>query len=492
MNRFFSTEGGEPRFPGRSYARLDQIEPIDLAEARQAVFALEAVDADWEGFASGGRFDLQNPALIVENEAAFWARAFARPPGERDGLENPFEKTPLYRLEFTLDRGDPLFSLLSGLGEDWLEIELEARDPRQPDRLEVDVFAGLFVAPVIAHLARPPRIAPAAGLVAAFDMTTWPDAAPGAIEAALAPQCQIEHLAVFDIGQGSANALLCPHGVPMLWYDLGCGVYRNKFTRPTPLIRYCDCEPAPVVLSHWDADHWAGGQVDPRMLNRVWIAPRQGIGPTHKTFGGDILAAGGQILIAGHGSGPFSALTPSGQTLTLSRAGGPVSDRNASGLVLVVEDHGHGRSWLLTGDAGYRYISAPPANLSAIVAPHHGADMGAADNPHVPFRPGPEVYARLAFSFGPDNRHGRTNVQHPTMAAIQTHGRRNWDLGLWVATLKGVCKPGGDLLATAENPTGVHPASHFDGALIGWSSAPAPVSQLSCHGPACTLDLSQS
>ena len=40
--------------------------------------------------------------------------------------------------------------------------------------------------------------------------------------------------AVYDVGQGNANALLESSGMPVLYYDLGGGVLGNRHTFPSP------------------------------------------------------------------------------------------------------------------------------------------------------------------------------------------------------------------------------------------------------------------
>ncbi|MGH7022226.1 MAG: hypothetical protein ACREEB_01400 [Caulobacteraceae bacterium] len=482
MNRYFSIEGGESDFPRRSFARLDQTEPTDLTEASKAVFAFEAVDADWSGFGSGRAFALDDPDSILAWQRRLWSDSFgtsSRPPRM---LEDPFDDVPLYRLEITVSRVDSLFNQLVALGDDWVEIELD----RYGSGVEVDVFAGLFFAPTVARLVGGPTPTPLAGaLSAAFDMDSWPDASSDEIERSLKPACTIDQLAVFDVGQGSASALICPHGAPQLWYDLGCGVYRNASTRPSYQLKFCVCGSAAIVLSHWDSDHWAGARRDLRMLARTWIAPRQKIGSTHKTFGSDILKSGGRILIVGHGAGPFAARTSAGQELSLRRCTGV--DRNGSGLALIVEDTASGRGFMLTGDASYNHIPRPwPTDIAALVVPHHGADMGAASVP--PLRPSAPKYARLLYSFGPGNKHGRTSVSHPTHAAMVAHDRQKWNHGLWTIGGAGLSVPGADVLATAK-----HPATHLDGAMVGWTSAPAKSVKIACHSASgCSTPLTQS
>ncbi len=114
-------------------------------------------------------------------------------------------------------------------------------------------------------------------------------------------------VAVYDVGQGSASAIVNEFEHPCFFFDIGKPIAVFPHTLPThaPDFFKCDDLPssAPVVLSHWDFDHWAGVlekshvrkdkkgnrhatiTVIPHGLERFWIAPNQEhleLGPTHR------------------------------------------------------------------------------------------------------------------------------------------------------------------------------------------------------------------
>lgn len=456
MNRFFSPEYSETSVPRRLYARLDQTEPVNPAESEKAMFAYDAVDADWLGFRTGMPFDLDAPEQIFDGQRGWW---YLRRQDRFVG-NDPFDDVPLYRLEITLQR-DSLYDDLLEFADEWLEFEL---DPT--GGTEVDIYNGLFSPPVPAFLAdRPRRSRKSKALDAAFDMDAFPDATQIEIERAMSGAQSYDRLAIYDIGQGSASAVLDAQDGIALYFDLGCGVYRNAHTCPLQQLVFCHCG-APVILSHWDADHWAAAAKDPAMLQLTWIAPRQQIGPKHKVFAASIVR-NGTLLIVPNVAPNYTASSRRGEALTLSRATGPLSDRNSSGLVAIVEDSNACRAWLLTGDAGYSHIRGiRNRDFVAIVVPHHGADMGAANTP--PAQSMTQSYSRAVYSFGPGNRHGRTAVQHPTTPAVKAHGNAGWNHGSWSVANPGTSVAGGDVLATAQ-----HSSAHLDGAVCAWTSLPA-------------------
>jgi hypothetical protein len=226
-----------------------------------------------------------------------------------------------------------------------------------------------------------------------------------------------------------------------------------------------------IVLSHWDSDHWSSATLDKRLLRMTWVVPRQEISPHHIAFANEILSAGGRILVVPSTQGVFS-FTGLGQTLQLRRCTG--ADRNGSGLALIIADHNSQQEWLLTGDASYDFIPGPlPSNLVAVVVPHHGADMGSRTAPH------PSVpYARLLYSFGPGNAHGRTNISHPTSAAVFAHESNGWSHGAWLPPPHAMRLAGPPVLATAS-----HLTTHENGAIVSWTGPPSPI--LTGHIAAC-------
>lgn len=463
MNRFFDRHEWRREIPRRAFARLDDLEPIVPGPDDSLTFILDAVDADWKGFGAEGVFDLSAPDL-PQRVAGRWRRAFSGEPN--DGPDG-YEEVPIYRIEVSLRRGHRFFKTLPRTEEPWVTLTIGEEETDTP----VDVYGGLFAPPTRAFLHATPLPAPSGPLNAIFDMTTWPDASDLDLLRALQPQCELDALVCFDIGQGAACALLCQCGVPIYYFDTGRGSGRNAPTAPGT-IDFCTCSNPTVIMSHWDTDHWAGAAGHAGLQARTWIVPRQTISTTHTTFGNDILKAGGSILVVRNGAAPLQ-WSGAQQDYDLQRGTG--SGRNGTGLVLIVTDQRSGRSWVLTGDTGYDDIPhAIPADIAAMVVPHHGADMGPAS---VPFPRSASTYARLFYSFGAGNAHGpkKPPVQHPVSAAISAHAGAGWGHGTWAAPTPATSLAGGDVLATAT-----HLTSHLDGGAAGWNGPPTLT-----HLPVC-------
>lgn len=470
MNRFFIEGEGIRDFPHRSYAKIDNVEPANINEVNEVVVSLDAVDADWNGFEKDPLFSLKPEGDLETKLSKYWGGRFN---DNDDNFDlNAYDRVPIFNIEITARRGDELFNRLTDTENGWLEVTLAEDGVNQ-----VDVYGGLFDAPITAYLDDLPKKAPFSyelGLL--FDMSTWPDATVDEIQGVLryANRCSIDQLGVMDIGQGSANAIICKCGFPSFYYDVGCGVYRNARTTPTPL-NFCTCFAKVVILSHWDSDHWAGATKDTSLQKLEWIAPRQSIGPRHTAFVSSLLAMGGKLHIFPAVLSPQKTGTT--RVVEIRKCTGTFNDRNGSGLVIVISNTIDHRSWLLTGDAPYNKIPGTiPTDLSAVVIPHHGADMGASSIPPLPALTG---YQRLLYSFGPDNKHGRTAVTHPTMAAMNKHETKSWKHGSWLPTSPGLSLAGRDILATATNSTSsLMTGAHLGGAAAGWLGPPSPPAHL--------------
>jgi beta-lactamase superfamily II metal-dependent hydrolase len=464
VNRFFHREDFLRELPRRVFARLDDIEPIAPGPEDQLTFVLDAVDAYWKGFEEGGPFDLSDPNL-KKRMAAYWRGQFGREgnnaPDESDG----YEQVPIYRVEVSLSRGDAFFDRMPSNERGWISLELSKVESKTP----VQVYGGIFAPPIHAFLHNATPSAPSGALSTVFDMKTWPDATPAALLLALRQRCDLESLVCFDIGQGSACALLCTHGYPIYYFDTGCGSGRNAPTAP-PTLKFCTCASPTVILSHWDTDHWVAATGHAGLLASQWVVPRQTISSSHTSFANSILKAGGRIHVVGNGAAPLQ-WSGGGQDYDLQRATG--TGRNDSGLVLIVTDAPSKRSWVLTGDAGYDFIAqSTPVGVAAMVVPHHGADMGAKSQPFVR---GSKKYARLFYSFGPGNGHGskKPPVCHPVTAAINAHQNKNWKHGAWTAAKAGHSVAGGDVIATAS-----HVSKHLNGGAAGWTGKPKSLGHL--------------
>ncbi len=120
------------------------------------------------------------------------------------------------------------------------------------------------------------------------DTTDWPDAEEDDISDSLSPVTNSHCTAVFDVGQGNCNAVLDSYGRPCCYFDFGGGITNNAFTYPLALSSFCFCSNnPPIVLSHWDWDHWSsamryhGAPLSPGAAAARWIVPRQSITTVH-------------------------------------------------------------------------------------------------------------------------------------------------------------------------------------------------------------------
>lgn len=258
-------------------------------------------------------------------------------------------------------------------------------------------------------------------------------------------------VAAYDVGQGNCNAIVDQYEHPRVFFDLGWAPNFHATSRPPCQPRLFDCDPitvAPVVLSHWDMDHWSYAiarsdfdpaslttrhQWNPQALQRFWIArapeiDKHAIGPLARSF---FDALSNVRLMPGVGA---MLLWPDGcDRITFAhgwleacgRTPGAVQDRNNTGIALFVQPHLRGPAILLTGDADF--VSIPglakktTPRLAGMVAPHHGSDVTTTAIP----APRADSPAKMVISVGRDNTYG-----HAKQVALDAYKAAGWALAM--------------------------------------------------------------
>jgi hypothetical protein len=250
-------------------------------------------------------------------------------------------------------------------------------------------------------------------------------------------------LNVVQVGQGNCNALCDAGGVALLYFDLGAGCLQNAKTKPANL-EFCFTAQPPVVLSHWDFDHWYGGSISTAESTAKpnWLAPNQPIGVRTRRFAATLINQNRLLRW------PANHMAHIGPDLELVKCTG--ASKNDSGIALGVRTQGG--IVLCPADAAFDHIPVPKIvsgqPLAGLVATHHGS--GHVGNPV----PKPGSNAALAFSFGTGNSYG-----HPAAS------RALYTAEGWIRHL--------------DTPNG--------GVSLGGTPTPAP-----CGGGACSLTTTQS
>ena len=272
---------------------------------------------------------------------------------------------------------------------------------------------------------------------------------------------------VYDVGQGSASALVDHYEHPLVFFDIGKPISVYDHTKPSLYPRFFNCDRAnenhtPVVLSHWDFDHWAGVlqsayvrndragvkhavlTLIPDALERYWIAPNQehlNLGPTHrelirllkKSTNGSTSLRALQYWPDSLGQLPFTHGVIV-RSVPDARASESVSSqRNNSGLAMLItfrRDISFSPShWLLLpGDARWESIPIDFGDLELVgmVIAHHGGKLGA-----VPQASGWACLDRknpnVVCSVGRVNWNGNRPYGHPHDHMQLEHAEGGWD-----------------------------------------------------------------
>ncbi|UUC94466.1 hypothetical protein [Comamonas sp. C11] len=302
-----------------------------------------------------------------------------------------------------------------------------------------------------------------------------------------------EYLAVYDVGQGAAQALVRlaqSHATPELYVDMGCG--RNHVQDPAlQTLRFCTSASPPVILSHADEDHWCGA-ITKAMATAgypahalAWMAPATTGSAAFMAFARSVWSQGGHVRTLNlTGVSPITIMAKT-KTGSLLLAQGTSKQFNDSGLIVAVVRQDNQRYWLLPGDCDYHFFPFRLKSMAdtpycvALTAFHHGAAPKVMAD--TPISVGTD-YRRLVYSFGSGNEH-----KHPTLHSVRAHETAGWTHGQAWQTAPGLALPAASSVvrATAWTPAKTPPYQHAGGILIGWSAAPQISSVAVCCASGC-------
>jgi hypothetical protein len=380
------TEGPKPEFPLRVFAYLDQSERLEGDEETYRLY-FDCVDARW-----------------IINESQTSDSSFA-------------ENVPIFILEVEFEAGDtnhPFHDLLPFIrlhrrNAPWISLAISKGSIEESARLYWNLFSE---ASETVHVVREEDVARESLLrLSHYSLAGERAATDDELVDALMWVRGINMAAVYDVGQGSCGALLDEDGVVIAYLDFGGGVQKNAHTFPGALGQFCFSNDPPIILSHWDWDHWSSALRDTRALSATWIVPRQRIGLVHWTFVQTLRATGGNLLIW-----PSRLSVIGNHEFEIRKCTG--KGRNHSGLAVVIRDCESVDQILFPGDARYSAIPGVlDSTFSAIVVPHHGGWMS---SKRVPSRSG-SPDNRLVYSFGPGNTYN-----HALPATETNHRSAGW------------------------------------------------------------------
>ncbi len=410
-------EAAPESVPDRYYVQLSQTEfrpgpGAARAQGGARVWFFDGFSADW--------FDSQHEILPDANwENAGWEDYFLQARVFVIEVEIPVERLESGALpseaSFHIHKADQQ----GEEPQEWFELRLQnigqaATGPRQ---IRVQVYPNLYEEGINAVLTSLGPVPEPEGILldraANIDHLALKDPEPEVANALSA--LPADWVVVYDVGQGNAIGICDPDGKVACYCDLGGGVMGNRKTFPTALNQFCFHRQPPVVLTHWDFDHWssanlAGGQAS---WHSTWIAPRQRpLGASHHTLMRQIRRYGKLLLL------PASFRAGWRGRFHLERCTG--RGRNHSGLALTLarQPNGAGERILFPGDSCYDHITTfQGSSYLSVVVPHHGGDMKSATTPLKPSQPA----ARSVYSYGPMN-----TFKHPRNVTRRNHHRAGW------------------------------------------------------------------
>lgn len=265
---------------------------------------------------------------------------------------------------------------------------------------------------------------------------------------ALFSHAEQRHVVAYHVGQGNCNAIVDQSEHPVLFFDLGWPIQTNIAGAPSPAPKLFDIqafdEPPPVVLSHWDWDHWAYALESWRYdrnqkaaratwkagaLERPWLVPTPDramkLGPSHYLL---IMKLFQQRYMGKRALHYWPKQMDMWEAAHLAiikchTKKRDVSHRNNSGLAIIVRiDDGWERGLvLLPGDSEFdsmRLDDMRPEfsrRLVGMVASHHGGKLNVFS---IPETKAPN--ARLVISTG------KNGYGHPNARMLANYRLQGW------------------------------------------------------------------
>ncbi len=230
---------------------------------------------------------------------------------------------------------------------------------------------------------------------------------------------QADKVLVHDVGQGSFTTLL-REGQPCLHFDVGAPTAFNaKGARSVPFTVDLDAR-VPIVLSHWDWDHFHAAFQFQSLRRCRWIVPDQILGPGAARLARG-LADARRLYVWSGGSSSYN-VGDLGECTGLGRNGTGLAMR-ASLL--------DGRSILLAGDADYNSLPFGTLQFDGLVATHHGGRA------HSAFSMPPTPIGRSSYVIS----YGASNVyRHPHDEALTLHSNVGWADPVRTASFDGIAR----------------------------------------------------
>lgn len=340
-----------------------------------------------------------------------------------DSWLDVYQKAPLSVLELT-DAPRPMFSQKDEPGDiAWFSYAYEPSNDREAN---ARLYTSLFAAGAPVRITGEPErmSAPSSGPMCA---SGWVPVNAEAAVAYAAPAdfaelidrllpdlASTSGVAVYDVGQGACQAIVDRRRhLPLLYVDFGGGVLYNRWTFPRDTAGFCFTQRPPVVLSHWDWDHWSSAALFPEALRAHWLTPPVPGTPIQQSLAAALYKSGRLHVWPDGGVGEIRR-----PGLRIERCTGKTSNDN--GLAVTAYSGATGkRNCLLPGDASYRYIPSVLAGerFSALCMSHHGGKL---HSMHYPTAKSRSVAVNSA---GP-----RNSYKHPLLSTVAAHLDAGWPI----------------------------------------------------------------
>ena len=225
MNRHFKRDFDDRvKLPQSVFGRVDHV-VTSGPPANIVLIAVDVIDVNWlnDQAKQDPRFDINSP---IKAAGAWKSQGFPTP-----GTPSIFESAPLFRIEVELDARTNPFELpflpdYDGLNTNkgtqalegaWFKFEVSAT--HRKGFTPALIYPSLFATPISAFVqGTMPTPVHANALAGIFSLQHFPKISEACLQATL-KETRADKLAVYDVGQGNANALLNANSPDLLPVD---------------------------------------------------------------------------------------------------------------------------------------------------------------------------------------------------------------------------------------------------------------------------------
>lgn len=236
------------------------------------------------------------------------------------------------------------------------------------------------------------------------------------------PSIEKYKVIIYNVGQGLCSAICDENNHPFIYFDFGRGYGRDRCTYPGGM-NYDSTHNPPIILSHWDTDHYILINECQEALNCKWITCSNVKGPYALKLFTELSARGKLVVISSKISLTWGDIIV---------GNGTRNHKHNDGLSLLLKlkskeiyNNKKYKKCLLTGDNKYSVLPTDALNnLDVLLASHHGGTYdNVCDASHIPKGTSNGI---IIYSYGKHEKFLPYNNSHKHPSYVEQYRNSGW------------------------------------------------------------------